>query len=431
MQTRIWIQLQQHADTAVTARWCLVGSADDSVQCADFEAFKHWLEARKATADQALRAVLLLSGVQVVNRSLSVDANEKKHLQKLLPFMLESQLAVDLSQIHVAHRLSEQTALVAYSDRKQLQWHIDELEGLGLEVELVCSLPALLPASDSEWSMLLDSDLCHLHAGSYLCTSAEPALIPALLEAAVATLPTSHSVHNLTVFWSADNADNAHNEAEETAHALAQLLSEHDAIKAAGIKVVVRCLSGHLWTSLRPDQDHVVNLRQGEFAAPLRLDKYWQQWRVPAIAAVVAVTTVLLATAVETQLNQTRFRTLQTQIEQRYREVMPEGVLVDAEQQLAAQVSQRRNNTSAQSLTGMLNTMLDPIENAEGVTLHRLSYNASDVSGTEIQLNISAPGTSDILQLSEDLTAAGWSAQAQNISRVGDIQQANLIVRGK
>lgn len=435
MHAKIWIQLEQHPDTGIMARWYLPDSVDETLHSASLEDFRNWKRAAGFDQKNMLRAVLLLSGEQVVTRSLVFAANEKKHLQKLLPFMLESQLAVDLSQVHVAHRLPAQTQTdrltvqVAYTDKKQLQWRVDELESLGLEVESVFSIPALLPASDEQWSLLLDGNLCHLHATKSLCTSIEPELVSVLLDTAVEGFSEQTHIPELTLLSVGKDAANQPDTNVLQARTLLQTLSRHDAIKSAGINISAQSVR-HVWKNLAVSGRNAVDLRQGELAAPLRLGKHWQQWRVPALAAMVATSAVLLTAAVETQINQYRFRALDARIEQRYREVMPEGVLVDAVQQLSAQVSQRRATTASRSLTRMLDDMLEPFENADSVTLHRLSYSAGNTNGTEIQLIVSAPDTADILTLGENLTAAGLTAQAQNISRTGDSQQANLLVRG-
>jgi type II secretory pathway component PulL len=78
----------------------------------------------------------------------------------------------------------------------------------------------------------------------------------------------------------------------------------------------------------------------------------------------------------------------------------------------------------------MLNAMLDAFDTATQLNLHRLSYTSNEQNNPEIQMTISAATTAGILELSERLSASGLTAQAQNISRAGDLQQANLIVRG-
>lgn len=441
MQSRIWVQLEHEPGDSAAVRWYLPDSADKELQSATLEDFRTWVITRQKTVSDPLKAVLLVAGDKVVSRSVTFAENEKKHLQKLLPFMLESQLAVDLPQVHVAYQLPQDSrvqadkpsVLVAYTDRKQLQWRIEELESLGLEVEDVFSIAAILPATETNWSLLPDGDICHLHAGSVLCASMEPEMISTLLDSAIAERSTNAQVPTLTVFVTqAEESVSAAKEYAQGAESLLQALSAHAGLSAAGIRLRPQ-QQANAWSHLHTGQAGAVNLRQGEFSAPLRLAKYWKQWRVPAMAAVFAVTAVLLTAVVETQINQYRFRALDARIEQRYREVMPEGVLVDAVQQLSAQVAQRRNAGASQSLISMLDAMLEPFGSVEGISLHRLSYNSNtQTAGTaaEIQMNISAPSATEILQFSENLTAAGWNAQAQNISRVGSSQQANLVVRG-
>ncbi|MDO8908583.1 MAG: type II secretion system protein GspL [Pseudohongiella sp.] len=437
MKNTILVQLEESADTERTARWCLQDKAGAKLQSGSFDAFKNWLDEQQRDNKDVLRVRLLLSGEQVVTRSVAIAANEKKHLPKLLPFMLESQLAVDLSQVHVAFVPPQapqtdhgaNTVLVAYTDKKQLQWRVAALESLGLEVGEIVSIPALLPEAGNIWPVLLDSDICHLKAGDKVCTSMEPQMLPVLIDVAIAETAKFSLIQppaTLTIYAGDSQSEYAYGQA------ILQTLKEYAGLKSAGIVVSLQPVT-NLWGVLETTGNHVVNLRQGEFAAPLRLAKYWKQWRVPAIAAVVAITAVLVAAIVETQINQYRFRALEARIEQRYRQAMPEGVLVDAVQQLSTQVAQRRSAGSAQSLITMLDAMLEPFESADGLNLHRLSYNSNTQTGgtaAEIQMTVSAPGTAEILTLSENLSAAGWTAQARNISRAGDRQQASLSVRG-
>lgn len=390
--------------------------------------FRHWLRSHQSAHKDGLRAVLLLSGDQVVSRTLEFAENEKKHLHKMLPFMLESQLAVDLAQVHVAHSLlknsSDSFVQLAYTDKKTLFGRVAVLESLGLEVEQVFSMPALLPATATHWTLLLDGDRCHLHAAPLTCTTVAAGMLPVLMDVLLAEASAKSAMPGKLTVYFCDNKPAC----AETALLLEKTLA---GLQAAGIAVVSEHVSDS-WRCFDVHSEHAVNLRQGEFAAPLRIGKYWQQWRVPALAAMLAITAVLLAAVIETQINQYRLRALESRIEQRYRDVMPEGVLVDAVQQLSAQIAQRRSASSTQSLISMLDVMLEPFESADNISLQRLSYNSGAQTGglTEIQLSITAASAAEILQLSEQLNTTGLNTQAQNISRVGEAQQASLIVRG-
>lgn len=417
---------------AMHARWCLLQSSSagalQELQHGSIAQLASWLQQRQLPDAGGLHTVLLMSGDTLVSRQLSFLPKEKKHLQRLLPFMLEPELAADISQVHVA--FAEPRVLadsghvkVAYADKKLLHTAILTLEYLGLEVEEVFAIPAMLAATDGQWSILVDGDICHLHCGNSLCASVEHALVLPLLETVLAEHHEAHADARLTVFASAAELGSP------TLQVLYQSLIEHKGLAQAGIKVSQHVMA-QVWSGLMCQGDDLVNLRQGELAAPLRAGKYWKTLRTPVIAAMVAVCVVIVSVFVETSINQRRFEALENQVQQRYREVMPDGVLVDAVQQLSTQVARYRAVESSVGPVGMLNAMLDAFETTGELNLHRLSYSSNDQNNPEIQMTISAPTTAVILELSETLSASGWAAQAQNISRAGDQQQANLIVRG-
>jgi type II secretion system protein L len=439
-KTQLWVQLSAEADGianasangALRARWGLVQNATPgtslTLQDGSVAQLASWLQEQQLPDASGLHTVLLMAGDSLVTRQLTFLPKEKRHLQRLLPFMLEPELAADISQVHVASaepRIVAESGYVsvAYADKKPLQSAIHTLEDLGLEVEEVYALPAMLPTAEQQWSILLDGDICHLHCGHSLCASVEPALVLPLLETVLAADTQVYSGTRLTVLVSAAEHTTA---ASQTVF---QSLAQDSSLAQAGIKVDQHVIA-QVWSGLRCQGEQLVNLRQGELAAPLRTAKYWKTLRTPVIAAMLAVCAVITSVFVETTINQRRFAVLQTQIEQRYRDVMPEGVLVDAVQQLSTQLARYRAGESSVGPVAMLNAMLDAFEITGELNLHRLSFNSNDQNNPEIQMTISAPTTAVILELSETLSASGWTAQAQNISRAGDLQQANLIVRG-
>jgi hypothetical protein len=148
--------------------------------------------------------------------------------------------------------------------------------------------------------------------------------------------------------------------------------------------------------------------------------------------AAVMVCLGLGMTLTETALDRQRLTALEERIEQRYREVMPEGVLVDAEQQLRSQVAQLRSAPSGSGITEILAGTAPVFAAHERVRMHSLDFSyGAGATTPELQMGISAPTTADILALGEQLTSSGWQAQAMNIMRSGDYHQASLLIRGK
>ena len=137
------------ANGALRARWGLVQNATPgtslTLQDGSVAQLASWLQEQQLPDASGLHTVLLMAGDSLVTRQLTFLPKEKRHLQRLLPFMLEPELAADISQVHVASaepRIVAESGYVsvAYADKKPLQSAIHTLEDLGLEVEEPCEL---------------------------------------------------------------------------------------------------------------------------------------------------------------------------------------------------------------------------------------------------------------------------------------------------
>jgi len=282
-KTQLWVQLSSAADGAANgghqARWCLVHTTLQALQHGSVEQLASWLQQQQLPDAGGLHTVLLCSGDTVISRQLAFVAKEKKHLQRLLPFMLEPELATDLSYVHVASgepRVSEGSGQVdvVYTEKRPLQTAIQTLENLGLDVESVYSLPSMLPGASGQWSLLVDGDICHLRCGERLCASVEPALVLPLLETMFAEQREAFSDTCLTVFAS-DAEKNS-----PTLLTLYQSLSEMAALQRAGITLCRQSVP-QVWAAEALPGENRVNLRQGELSAPLRVARYWKPLRTP------------------------------------------------------------------------------------------------------------------------------------------------------
>lgn len=428
MSTQLWLQWSADTEPAESLHWCLREQRKNGLQWHTWQSGGvDDLAAFVRSQPAGLYTVLVLNGDEVVTTSLPFEAAERKHLAKLAPFALEPTLAVDPAKVHLALQPPSAGAandplqvVVAYTDRQSLETRIQALEKLGLEVEAVYALPALLLASPEQWVLYCDSGLCHLNAPGLLCMSAEPDWLLHCIERALAARDSAvpASVMPAAVCLLAGDP---------------VPLPIQEQLRASGIDVVSKAADNrHSREAWQTGGSMLVNLRQGVLAAPLRVGKYWQWVRLPVLAAALAFAATLLVTLTETMLDRQRVQQLETRIEQRYREVVPEGLLVDASQQLQAQIARLGAAAGGPGVVAMLHETSGFFAAHPSVQMHSMSYNHSRGGGAaELQMSISAPATADILALGEQLTAAGWSAQAQNISRTGDFQQASLLIRGK
>ena len=423
MTTELWIQWTPQTDNVGRLRWCVLeqqksspkqknGSNTSAFYQGDTEDLSAFVQEHNLQGD--CRAVLLLNGDEVVTRYQPFAASERKHLDEMLPYTLESSLAVDLAKVHVAYTIADEdlyqsTAVVSYTDRAGLEQRITKLENMGLDVEAVYALPALLAATKEQWLVFAESaELCHLHAPGMLCVSASDELIGSYLQQLLASSEVARPV-----------SIGLAGEVSETLKA---------AITAAGVQCTV---VQQPWQQLVMAQKNAVNLRQGQMAPPLRIGHYWKACRVPVLVASLAFATALCVNVVATVVDQQRWQHVEQQINERYRAVVPEGVLIDPVQQLSAQITRLGPSTQGAGLVTMMEGVARIWQAHPGVTMHTLNYQHPRGGEPELQISISAATTADILGLGEQLSAEGWHAQTQNISRSGQVQLASLVIKAE
>ncbi|ALO47024.1 type II secretion system protein GspL [Pseudohongiella spirulinae] len=365
-----------------------------------------------AVADGA-SLCLLLDGSDVLTRHLHFSAAEKKHLARLVPFELESVVAADISSLHVA--LAEPdglTVTAAYLDKTMLRKLVEPLERAGLWVDRCYAIPHLLQADHRHWHMnIRDNNRVDLAWGQQATTVAADMLqvaIAALLTDVPGPLP-----EQITVSASQ----------ESTTQAVQSILNE----------LLVDCQIDVVrlhdpWDALQPGISSAINLRQGAFAAPVRWQRLWKPLKMPAMASAAAVALFALSAAVEIQVNSSRFDRLQQQIETAYRRAVPQGMLVDAEQQLTAQIRQFRGGGNQSGLMPVLSAVAPVLLQYPQIDTHRLNFSAAQ---GELQLAVTAASNAEILTFTDALNESGLTAQARNISSAGDRQQASLLISGR
>ncbi|HDZ10504.1 type II secretion system protein GspL [Pseudohongiella sp.] len=394
---------------------------------------------------------LLIAGADCPSRRLAFRPEEKRHLTRLIPYELEADLAQEIAGLHIAQgspmpgkhsQRQSHTAdnaatdeiasevVVSYIDRRELHSRITELETAGFDVRHCYAEPLLLPATASCWILRLSGNQVDICWGTGAAASVDLSMLGVLLDsvlhapaAAGATPPQSLQLEALT--------------SDELEAMKAQVLASV-LVQSWQPEVVTMLLSGewdgicHSRSDGRVDKvsPAIPDLRQGGFARPVRWQKIWRPMRLPLYAAGLAVLTFVSVTLLETQLNNQRFRSLQQDIESVYREIVPAGVLVDAEQQLRAQLGQLRGDSAGGSVLALLDRITPHLAQNSQVSINRLSYNGSSsaTARSELQLSVEATSNTAILQFSEQLNNGGLQARAQNMTQSGNRQQASLII---
>ncbi|MEC8859094.1 MAG: type II secretion system protein GspL [Pseudomonadota bacterium] len=382
-----------------------------------------WLAASQTGALQTLckqhpgaQVWLMLDGPQLVMRRLPYRPEERKHLSRLIPFELESDIAGDIQSLHIAIGAVEpETVTLAYVDREWFAEKIETLESAGLEVSRCFVTGQLIDGDNHDWKILVadgayDSWLPTQLSG--LGLSVDVSMLPLVAERVQreAVAGASPALH---VFASSQS------EADHTVSMLPESIRGEARTRVS--------IVNEPWDALTFERPGAIDLRQGLFAAPVRWQKLWRPARIPVIAAAAALLIFLLSSFIELQINNADYRRIQQQVEQVYRTAVPQGVLVDAEQQLRSQLAQLRGSGASVSVLPLLDQIAPVLLQHGDVRVHRLNFLAAR---QELQLALTAQSNAQLLAFSEALGNAGLSAQARNISQAGSRQQANLLVSG-
>ncbi|MEP1470630.1 MAG: type II secretion system protein GspL [Halieaceae bacterium] len=357
---------------------------------------------REAVAQRRTNAVFAAPGEDVRLQELQISPEEKKHLDKSLPYMLEEQLAEDVDGLHFATAplapLSYSVALCSLDKMAQWQEQLAGLEGIGQWLPE----PLLLPWQQGEWTLLLEGDRVLMRTGACEGLAAERELLPVMLASAEA----GSGVPTALIVYGENQQDDI------------DLLPEH-------LQSAVQWRKGNFCTALLLSslESGVPNLRQGEFSSRLPLRRWWQQWRMVAAVFAVAFLLQLLATGADYwQLKQENLA-LRTAVQSSYREAYPRGAVVDAEKQLRRQLDALRGSGQSSGFVSLLERVGSVISARPGTAIASINY--SDKSG-EMRMNILASDYEAVEQIRAGINKAGLEAVMENSSAQGDRVRARL-----
>ena len=247
--------------------WYPPGAGDEPLWLDD-EAVAERL--RSGLAQRRLSPVFAAPGEDVRLSRLEVSDDERKHLTKSLPFMLEEQVAEDIEDLHFAAApLERNDYAVAVCTRERMDaWStlLEEFPGVNQWIPE----PMLLPWQPGEWCLVLESGRAVVRSGPAEGFSVEREMLPLLLEGALAS---GTEPRDVIIYGADQGADSA---------LVPDRLQDRVQWRHG------RCPAALM---LSDASETPLNLRQGDFAPRLPLGRWWRQWR--AVAALFAVAFLL------------------------------------------------------------------------------------------------------------------------------------------
>jgi type II secretion system protein L len=344
-------------------------------------------------------------GADVRLLPLSITADERKHIVKSLPFMLEEQVAADIDDLHFSYQSLDKTHLsvAICSTQKMSEWQalLADYPGINRWVPE----PLLLPWREGEWCLVLEGESAVIRTGRSEGCSIERAMVPALLASA---LEGSTAPQAIIVYGDDQEADTA-------------LLPQD-------LPGAVQWRRGNLYSALMLSESGgttALNLLQGGFAPRLPLARWWRQWRVVAAVFAIAFSLHLLATYVEYYSLKNENLALRTAVQDSYRKAYPRGAVVDAEKQLRRQLDALHGSAQSSGFVSLMDRVGSVIASRPGTTIVSINYNDR---GDEMRMNIVAADFEAVEQMRADINEAGLQAVMESSSAQGDRVRARLRV---
>ncbi|NND66453.1 MAG: type II secretion system protein GspL [Halioglobus sp.] len=340
---------------------------------------------RAALSQRRMRVVFAAPGADVRLLRLSVTPEEKKHIDRSLPFMLEEQVAADVEDLHFAHQAQDKTqytvGVVASDAMAGWEAHLSDFQGITTWVPE----PLLLPWQRGEWCLVLEGERAILRCGSADGFSVERDLLPILLGGLTGEDATPEAI----VIYGADQAADT------------DLVPEQ-------LRDRVQWRDGDFYSALLlADEEVPLNLLQGDFAPRLPLGRWWRHWRAAAALFVAAFLLQLVALYADYRNLNAQNLALRGAVEESYRKANPRGVINEAERQLTRQLNALRGTGQTSGFTSLMHRVGTAVASMPGTSIASINY--SD-KGDSMRMNVVAKDFEGVEQLRQKLAGAGLKA---------------------
>jgi len=360
-------------------------------------------------AEQRNAPCFAVPGADVRLLRLGFTAEEKKHIGKSLPFMLEERVAEDIEQLHFSSvalgKLELGVALCSTAKMRAWQDALADFPG----IRLWLPEPLLLPWRSGEWCIVLEGDEAIVRFDECGGFTVERDLLPAMLAGVQAGQPKPGAV----IIYGGDQAADS-------------------ALLPDDLQESVQWRRGNLYSALLlgDTPGSSLNLLQGSFAHRLPLARWWREWR--AVAAIFALAFCLqwVATYSEYRNLEQENLALRSAVEASYRQVNPKGNAPKPESQLQRQLAAMRGSGDASGFVHLMEQVGAVIAGNKGTTIDTINYNFSNRGG-EMRMNILAADFEAVERVRADINSAGLEAVMESSSAQGDKVRARLRVGDK
>lgn len=404
--------------------WCWLDSASNPLlERADSGSLEELQQVLGAGTHQAW---LLVPGTKVITRELDYNEKEKKHLRNLLPFQLEDTVIGDVDRFHFAlGPLAKGRVSIAYMEKAWLENVFAQLSSIGVEVTRCWSAPLTLPLvtpvvpiakkgeeerpaiANDAWTLQLSEGVVMVRHALQQGFSVDLSRARIALEMLLTAQDRVDDLPQITLRATSP---------EELAQ-LQELLPP--ALEAQVVKAVLV----DFWQLDYSGSS--IDLCQADFSQRLPIERWWRVWRAVAVFAGVCLGIHLAVLLYQIQVLKNENLDIRRQMEVVYRQVVPQGALVDAEKQLTGIARGLQPVGDTKRVTELLSEVLPTMASESAIEIKSIQYTADT---REININLQANAFNAIEQLRSKIEQQGMQAELLSASAQGELHSARLKV---
>lgn len=449
MATQLMLRVKQNpyhmpeGDSVTHYQWCRVSNAEKGeLQEGSLSDLSEDIKQH-----ERVPVVFIYSGFDSVFRQVTFSDKERKHLAKTIPFTLEDELLGDIEDLHwVISKPKGNIAFASAVEKTQFSQALEELAEVGIRPAFsICEQVLLLAIanqsaglnslSGDDSSEPNDDNTLPDTPGQQLSTSAEQlpwrlyqtqshvlldvpeqgffCIEPVLLESTLSILTDgSTKLPKLIQCY------------YEQAEQWSQLQTKiPDQLHPLLVREKCHAFSW-LYHNRALINDH--NLLQGEFAQAKEWRKVWKQWRKVAIVAGIAIAAHFGLTIAQNSQLAAKQESLQAQLQQIHRTVLPRGKIVNTRAQFKNEIAKLQGGAVGVKFLPLLEKAGVAMNQAQGLKINTMNY---DTNNSEIRFDILVKNFQQIETIKTGVQQAGLTYQLQNSNAQGEQLRARIKIK--
>jgi len=355
---------------------------------------------------------LLLAGQQVVSCTAQIDAKEKRHMAKLLPYELEEQLIDNVDDMHLAFTPGDNNRIaVSYVKDIDIESSLEALLELSCDVRTIIPDYAALRLESAGITLVYDGSHLIVRTGALTGFAVEPFLAPLVLAAQDNELDFTASINLIA-------------ETEEQLDLLYSWLPTE--WTAENGPEIIRTV-GSFWDWLDPKPAYnTMNLRRGTYSRQLPVNRWLLSWKTPLIFAAAAYLFAVVVGFAQYQGAKAEQKAIVAEMNDVYLKAVPNGRAGDPEGRLEKLVKNMKGDSSqSTNLMALFNTVAQTLAEAGNISMSSFRYNSDQ---RELLMNIEGGSFAELEALRHKVEQKGTLAELLRVEAKGDKHSARMKV---